>query len=149
MGGGYLWSYSSDLLDEKASVRYRVWVHPCALPRGNRNCNRLHWACNRPRPGSRTSNFNVFCLTRPGIEPPTSRMPGKCSTTTLPAVSSDQMCESSQSDSVTESVSELTEGDGTVTEGEWYSVYQFKSSFHVLPALLAKSKYELPLGLFP
>ncbi len=25
---------------------------------------------------SRTSNFNVFCLTRAGIEPPTSRMPG-------------------------------------------------------------------------
>ncbi len=26
---------------------------------------------------SRTSNFNVLCLTRPGIEPPTSRMPGE------------------------------------------------------------------------
>ncbi len=26
---------------------------------------------------SRTSNFNVFCSTRPGIEPPTSRMPGE------------------------------------------------------------------------
>ncbi len=33
---------------------------------------------------SRTSNFNVFWLTRPGIEPPTSRMPGERSTTTLP-----------------------------------------------------------------
>ncbi len=35
---------------------------------------------------SRTSNFNVCCLTRPGIEPPTSQthMPGECSTTTLP-----------------------------------------------------------------
>ncbi len=33
---------------------------------------------------SRTSNFNVFCLTRPGIEPPTSSMPGERSTTTLP-----------------------------------------------------------------
>ncbi len=32
---------------------------------------------------SRTSNFNVFCLTRLGIEPPTSRMPD--STTTLPS----------------------------------------------------------------
>ncbi len=30
---------------------------------------------------SRTSNFNVFCLTRPGIEPSTSRMPGERSTT--------------------------------------------------------------------
>ncbi len=35
---------------------------------------------------SRTSNFNVFCLTCPGIKQPTSRMPGKRrSTTTLPA----------------------------------------------------------------
>ncbi len=33
---------------------------------------------------SRTSNFNVCCLTRPGIEPPTSRIPGERSTTTLP-----------------------------------------------------------------
>ncbi len=33
---------------------------------------------------SRTLNFNIFCLTRPGIEPPTSRMPVECSTTTLP-----------------------------------------------------------------
>ncbi len=33
---------------------------------------------------SRTSNLNVFCLTRPGIEPPTSRMSGERSTTTLP-----------------------------------------------------------------
>ncbi len=33
---------------------------------------------------SRTSNFNVFCLTRPGIEPPTSRMPGERSTATVP-----------------------------------------------------------------
>ena len=33
---------------------------------------------------SRTYNFNVFCLTRSGIEPPTSRMPGGCLTTTLP-----------------------------------------------------------------
>ncbi len=28
--------------------------------------------------------FNVFCLMEPGIEPPTSRMPGERSTTTLP-----------------------------------------------------------------
>ncbi len=32
---------------------------------------------------SRASNFNVFCLTRPGIEPTTSRMQGERSTTTL------------------------------------------------------------------
>ncbi len=29
------------------------------------------------RQSSRTSNFNVFCFARPGIEPPTSRMPGE------------------------------------------------------------------------
>ena len=34
---------------------------------------------------SRTSNFNVFCLTWPRIEPPTSCMPGERSTTTLPS----------------------------------------------------------------
>ncbi len=33
---------------------------------------------------SRTSNFNVVCLTWPRIEPPTSCMPGEHSTTTLP-----------------------------------------------------------------
>ncbi len=33
---------------------------------------------------STTSNFNVFCLSRPGIEPPTSRTTGERSTTTLP-----------------------------------------------------------------
>ncbi len=32
---------------------------------------------------SRTSNCNFFCLTRPGIEPPSCRMPGERSTTTL------------------------------------------------------------------
>ncbi len=33
---------------------------------------------------SRTSNFNVLYLMQPGIERPTSRMPGEPSTTTLP-----------------------------------------------------------------
>ncbi len=33
---------------------------------------------------TRTSNFNVSCLTQLRIEPPTSRMPGERSTTTLP-----------------------------------------------------------------
>ena len=32
----------------------------------------------------RNSNYNIFCVTRPGIEPQTSRMPDEGSTTTFP-----------------------------------------------------------------
>lgn len=38
------------------------------------------------RAARKPSNFNVLFLMQPGFEPPTLHMPGKCSTTTLPAI---------------------------------------------------------------
>ncbi len=65
-------------------------------PKGKQWCpNPDHYSDSEParrslsfvlsaKQSSRTSNFNVFCLMWPGIEPPTSRVPGERSTTTLP-----------------------------------------------------------------
>ena len=41
---------------------------------------------------SKTSNFNVFCLTQLEIKLPSSRMPGKSSGTTLPNLDAVYYC---------------------------------------------------------
>ncbi len=63
---GKQWCPNPDHYSDSEPARRSLTLLCCALSRA-----------------AEPSNFNVFCLTRPGIEPPTSRMPGERSTATL------------------------------------------------------------------